>query len=674
MKRCIALLIAAALLLALALPALAEGEQWVFVNRDSLKIYEGMSKDTKAVKKLKGGTQVRVQGVYDGWHGVYYTDKHGVEQVGYAQSKYLSDTMPQAYCGHQWPEWTVTQQPTCTAKGEKLRQCPICGKVQTKEIKRLGHSYGEWVVSEEPACDAPGLETRQCERCGKVEEREIEPLPHEFGRWHVTEEATCTEPGSHWRECEECGYIEEEETELAEHTYGSWTLLTEPTCTSTGERVRWCVICGHRDAQTLSALPHEFGAWTVTRQPSCTGEGEQVRTCAICGTQQVEAIAALPHDFGDWTVTLQPTCTQPGARTRSCRMCGTEQAEQIAMLPHEDAWAITVETTDHSSGVRALRCANCGRVVREESFDPDGTLRKGSKGDAVRAIQQQLADQGYLTAGGVDGSYGGGTERALIQFQRDQGLEPDGVAWPQTQKRLRHDFDDWQPVAALTRDADGEYIRTCRDCGYAERRTVAAGSPVKRSARGEDVRAIQRMLNDMGYNAGTADGAYGPKLDAAYEAFAAENNYDFTPGQLLPSDVDRLVNEWIASVPEARWKGRSSQNSAVRLILTVTQEVQDGDAGIPGVLTYSWKLTNMGSENCRIDAVLLAFGEEPDFTSGNLAMAINGSLLNRNGGNSASGTFSVSAGFGEGNLNFCAAATSDKTGDVWLSNVKVFAR
>lgn len=668
MKRCLAMLIVAALLLALAVAAVAEGEPiWLYVNRDSLKLYEGTSKDTRVVKKLKGGEQVRAQGFYGDWCGVYYTDNNGVEQVGFGQTKYLAGVMPEKYCKHQWPDWTVSVQPTCTDKGVKTRQCPVCGKVQTKELKKLGHSYGEWTVTEEPSCDAPGVKTRQCAMCGKVEEREIEMTPHEFDDWVVEQEATCSEPGLRWRECEECGFIEEEETELLEHTYGSWILLTEPTCTSTGERVRRCVVCGYRDVQVLDMLPHEFGAWTVTRQASCTAAGERVCTCVVCGLQQVEVIDPLPHDFGEWTVTVQPTCAQAGQRVCTCRMCGLEQSEPIAMLPHDFGWAITVEATDHSAGVRALRCANCGAVDHEESFDPDGTLRKGNKGDQVRALQQQLVDQGYLAAGGVDGSYGGGTERAIMRFQTDQGLAADGVAWPQTQQRLRHNYGPWSAVAELGRDADGVYERVCADCGRAEQMTIPAGKPIERRKRGEDVCVAQQMLNDLGYSAGTADGAYGPKLDAAYGAFAAESGLAFAEGQLTCENVDALVNEWIASVPDAKWRGQGDGTSPVQLVLTITT----GDSNPDTAMLCDWQLTNMGGERCRVDAILLGFGEGHAFTANNLVMALDGTMLQRNGGNSASGSFGVSRLWGQGPMCVCAVATSEKTGEVWLSNVLV---
>ena len=51
-------------------------------------------------------------------------------------------------------------------------------------------------------------------------------------------------------------------------------------------------------------------------------------------------------------------------------------------------------------------------------------------------MQQLLIEQGYLNAGGADGIFGGGSEKALMQYQKDRDLNPDGIGWPQTLKDL----------------------------------------------------------------------------------------------------------------------------------------------------------------------------------------------------------------------------------------------
>lgn len=55
-------------------------------------------------------------------------------------------------------------------------------------------------------------------------------------------------------------------------------------------------------------------------------------------------------------------------------------------------------------------------------------LRRGSKGAYVQAMQQKLIDLGYSVGpDGADGDFGENTENALIQFQKDHGLEVDGI-------------------------------------------------------------------------------------------------------------------------------------------------------------------------------------------------------------------------------------------------------
>ncbi len=73
-------------------------------------------------------------------------------------------------------------------------------------------------------------------------------------------------------------------------------------------------------------------------------------------------------------------------------------------------------------------------------------LSNGSKGDAVRALQQRLVDLKYLS-GKVDGQYGNQTKGAIEKFQRACNLEVTGIADPMTQAVL---FSDNAPEATLS--------------------------------------------------------------------------------------------------------------------------------------------------------------------------------------------------------------------------------
>jgi len=59
-------------------------------------------------------------------------------------------------------------------------------------------------------------------------------------------------------------------------------------------------------------------------------------------------------------------------------------------------------------------------------------LRYGSAGKAVRDLQTSLSALGYPLT--VDGKFGNRTRRAVMAFQKDRGLEIDGIVGPATRK------------------------------------------------------------------------------------------------------------------------------------------------------------------------------------------------------------------------------------------------
>ena len=82
--------------------------------------------------------------------------------------------------------------------------------------------------------------------------------------------------------------------------------------------------------------------------------------------------------------------------------------------------------------------------VSYESGDDDGTIiwrptiRRGSKGVDVRYVQTILYNLGYnLGSYGIDGDFGKATEAAVKEFQKDHGLNADGVVGPLTYDALQ---------------------------------------------------------------------------------------------------------------------------------------------------------------------------------------------------------------------------------------------
>jgi N-acetylmuramoyl-L-alanine amidase len=120
-------------------------------------------------------------------------------------------------------------------------------------------------------------------------------------------------------------------------------------------------------------------------------------------------------------------------------------------------------------------------------------FRLGDRGPEVHDIQQRLvALGGRVDAPELDGTFGPSTEVAVRAFQAERSLKDDGLVGPDTWGQL---------VEAGYRLGDRTlYLRSHQH-------------------RGDDVRALQRKLNVLGFDAGKEDGLFGPRTDRALREF-----------------------------------------------------------------------------------------------------------------------------------------------------------
>jgi peptidoglycan hydrolase-like protein with peptidoglycan-binding domain len=115
-------------------------------------------------------------------------------------------------------------------------------------------------------------------------------------------------------------------------------------------------------------------------------------------------------------------------------------------------------------------------------------LGQGARGDAVRAVQQALVNQGVAVPGGADGIFGAGTAAALKQFQSSKGLSATGTVDQATALALGLAS---SPLFGLTQ-----------------------------GTRSDAVRKLQQTLIDQGIAVtGGADGIFGAGTSAALKQF-----------------------------------------------------------------------------------------------------------------------------------------------------------
>ena len=229
-----------------------------------------------------------------------------------------------AKLSHELGEWQILSSATCTAEGERKRECKNCDHAETEKVASLGgHQYGEWQTLSSATCTTEGTSRRECKNCDHFEDKVINS-GHDMGAWRVTATATCTENGERRRSCAKCSYAETEIiNSFGGHRYGEWKTVTAATCDENGENRRECLneSCEHYETETVSALSHQLGSWTVYRYATCGVAGEERRTCKNCDYYDTRPIAATGnHTFGVWPTSATTT------ETRKCSYCSATES------------------------------------------------------------------------------------------------------------------------------------------------------------------------------------------------------------------------------------------------------------------------------------------------------------------------------------------------------------
>ena len=131
-------------------------------------------------------------------------------------------------------------------------------------------------------------------------------------------------------------------------------------------------------------------------------------------------------------------------------------------------------------------------------------LQKNSIGIEVKQLQQRLKDLGYYS-GDVDGQYGTGTQTAVTAFQAQHGLKADGVAGEQT-------------LAILYSESAQTFVPTPTPS--------ATPAMLSSGSSGDEVKALQSRLQQLGFYSGVLDGDYGKGTRTAVKLFQAQHGLD----------------------------------------------------------------------------------------------------------------------------------------------------
>ena len=180
------------------------------------------------------------------------------------------------------------------------------------------------------------------------------------------------------------------------------------------------------------------------------------------------------------------------------------------------------------------------------------TLKYGDSGSRVTELQSNLTKLGYNT-NGVDGRFGAGTQRAVVKFQKDNGLYADGLAGAKTLALIE------QKVAALGNDSSSSG-NSSSDTSGSSSGTGGFTRTLRKGYTGEDVRTVQQRLKELGYYTGSVDGVYGNGSIAAVKAF--QKNNGLTADGLAGSRTFQVLLSSSAVPAGSSSSGNDSSNSS----------------------------------------------------------------------------------------------------------------
>ena len=355
------------------------------------------------------------------------------------------------------------------------------------------HGYGSWWVKRAPTCTAPGLKFKNCLHCDHWEQAPIPKLPHAVAEWTITKEPTCVLEGGKEGFCSTCNSVVRFRIEKIEHVWGDVVETKAPTCTSHGKGERICSGCGRKKTVTIEKLGHDLGETTVTKEPTCKAKGKGTRTCARCGRTTEVTIANLEHVYDEGVVKQEPQGLKKGVREKTCTLCGEKRTERfyhegtlyqdmqpcpevihlqemlrdlsyyggsISSGKFGEQTARAVERFQKASGMQGTGLADpatleaiekaweqktgksaAEAVVQEETGSARAIAQFELYQDMkacpeVIRLQEMLRDLGYYGGSIRSGIFGEQTAKAVMRFQRAEGMRQTGIADHETQTAI----------------------------------------------------------------------------------------------------------------------------------------------------------------------------------------------------------------------------------------------
>ncbi|MCM3714325.1 peptidoglycan-binding protein [Alkalihalobacillus oceani] len=180
------------------------------------------------------------------------------------------------------------------------------------------------------------------------------------------------------------------------------------------------------------------------------------------------------------------------------------------------------------------------------SVQTSSMLRIGSKGQAVKDVQQRLADLGFYKST-ADGIFGNSTASAVKHFQQQQGITVDGIVGPQTLRALQ------SPVSSVSASVVSKEPPSVQPKPPVEKTPPPAqekekpveqpkapdSALLKFGSEGQAVSDLQTQLKRIGLFNQSVTGYYGTVTEQSVKAFQRQQGLT-VDGVAGPKTIEKL--------------------------------------------------------------------------------------------------------------------------------------
>lgn len=370
-----------------------------------------------------------------------------------------TETLTIAKKDHTWGDPEVGTPATCTKEGEMIQKCKTEGCTATKKagtIPMVAHKFVKKHLEQAPKCGVDGWTSEEyCSTCNKRYDYVTVPATdkdHDWERVTVESKTPCSVPSYTVLKCKTCGKVDEsskKNKELVPHTPSDKTYLeTEATCTAPEMRYANCTVCGARLKATANpekpALGHDWADWKVVEAATCTKKGKTQETCSRCHEVRYGELPVVAHEWVDYKVVTPATCTEKGKAQETCKVGGEVRFGEIPALGHDYEWVETKKVDKCHDGEMQLICKNCKDVKQTEVI-------KG--GEHEWSTEPIVAKKPTCTEKGV---------KAIACKncgEIKEGSETEEIP------ALGHKAGEWVTVRQPSASQEGKMIQKCTVCG-----------------------------------------------------------------------------------------------------------------------------------------------------------------------------------------------------------------